>query len=350
MALSARLTAGRLCLRPPMEQDGPAVIAGLNDLAVSRWLGRVPHPYGKADFAAWVDRSAARGGRWVIEEAGQVLGAVTLEAELGYWLAPAAQGRGIATAAARAVLADHFADPAFGPVQAGYYLGNAASARVLAKLGFQETMRDRRMSAALGLALPHVGMALDRADWAARHPLVIETARLRLAPLQADRDGPDLARIGGDPRVARNLFSVLSPWPEPVLRGWITASQWRGCLGFRLGIWRDGALIGSIGIGGRPCSVSYFLGADHWGQGYATEALAGLLRVVFDRFALDGIEADHFADNPASGAVLRKLGFRQTGTGLGESAARAGLHPNIAYHLDAADFARQHGAKGDRPC
>ena len=170
MALPTRLETGRLCLRPPEEKDGPAVIAGLNDIATSRWLGRVPHPYGAGDFAAWLGRAEA-GGRWVITEGGAVLGALTLEAELGYWLAPEARGRGLAREACEAVLAAHFADPAAGDVLAGYFLGNAASAKVLARLGFVETGRDLRVSVSRQVALPHVALRLTRGDWARAKPL-----------------------------------------------------------------------------------------------------------------------------------------------------------------------------------
>lgn len=347
MALPTRLRTGRLCLRPPEQTDGPAVIAGLNTLRTSRWLGRVPHPYGTADFAAWLARAEASGGRWVITEAGLVQGALTLEAELGYWLRPEARGRGLAREACHAVLAAHFADPAAGPVVAGYFEGNAASARVLAGLGFVETERDHRPSAALGCDLPHVAMALSREDWARAHPLEIEAARLRLAPLDPERDADTMARIGGMPEVARQMFSLRAPWPEAEVRDWITASRWRGCLGFRLGIWRGAALIGMVGIGGRPCSVSYFIDPAEAGQGYASEAMRAFLAVCLERFALPELVADHFADNPASGAVLRKLGFRQTGMGMGESGARQGLHPMVEYRLDRELFLRQHGGEGE---
>ncbi|HRK43435.1 MAG TPA: GNAT family N-acetyltransferase, partial [Gemmobacter sp.] len=246
--------------------------------------------------------------------------------------------------------AAHFADPAAGPVVAGYFEGNAASARVLAGLGFVETGRDHRRSASLGQDLPHVVVQLTREAWAQAHPLEIETARLRLAPLEPERDASDLARIGGMPEVARQMFSLRAPWPEVEVRDWITASRWRGCLGFRLGIWRGAVLIGMVGIGGRPCSVSYFIDPAEAGQGYATEAMRGLLAAAMARFGLDSVVADHFVDNPASGAVLRKLGFRQTGAGMGESGARQGLHPTVEYRLDRDVFLRQHGGEGVRSC
>ena len=40
------------------------------------------------------------------------------------------------------------------------------------------------------------------------------------------------------------------------------------------------------------------------------------------RFHLDEIKAVHLDDNPASGPVLRKLGFKQCGTGMAKSPAR----------------------------
>ena len=49
----------------------------------------------------------------------------------------------------------------------------------------------------------------------------------------------------------------------------------------------------------------------------------------------DRIRAGHFADNPASGKVLRKLGFVATGTSARRfSLARQGLAESIEYALD----------------
>ena len=58
--------------------------------------------------------------------------------------------------------------------------------------------------------------------------------------------------------------------------------------------------------------VGYWIAPDSWGRGYATEALGGLLSLA----RLAGhrrIVGRHAVDNPASGRVLRKAGFRPTG-------------------------------------
>ena len=68
----------------------------------------------------------------------------------------------------------------------------------------------------------------------------------------------------------------------------------------------SGKVIGSAGLGDRngAIEVGYWLARPYWGRGYATEAAAGVLqvaRMLGHRRALAG----HFADNPASGRVLR---------------------------------------------
>ena len=164
-------------------------------------------------------------------------------------------------------------------------------------------------------------------------PLEILTPRLRLAPFDIERDWHDIARIGGDPRVARMTSEHISPWPEAAVRAFRAASQWRGRLGFRLGLWFQGDLIGAVGIWDDPVEVGYFLDPAFWGQGLATEAMAAFLPQMIARFGLRHVVADHCTDNPASGAVLRKLGFQQIAQAMGESAARGGPVPILLYRL-----------------
>jgi ribosomal-protein-alanine N-acetyltransferase len=57
--------------------------------------------------------------------------------EIGYEIAPARQGRGLATAAARAMVADAFADPAVRRVTAHTLPEPNASNHILEKLGFR---------------------------------------------------------------------------------------------------------------------------------------------------------------------------------------------------------------------
>ncbi len=329
--LRHHLRTARLTLRPVAAADEAAVVAHLNDLAISGWLARVPVPYTAADFHQFATEIAYPGETFTIEDAQGFAGIIGAGFELGYWLAPHTHGKGYATEAARAVLEMQFAHDE-STVAAGYFEGNAASARVLAKLGFVETGRSLKHCRALGQDRPHVDLLLTPEGFAAANPLEILTDRLRLAPLDVERDWRDIARIGGDPRVAPMTSSHRSPWPEAEVRAFLVESQWQGRAGFRLGIWYQGRLIGAVGIWDDPAETGYFLDPAFWGRGFATEAMAAFLPQMMARFDLPEVIADHCADNPASGAVLRKLGFQPIGEGIGDSLAR-GPVPIVIYRL-----------------
>lgn len=331
MDLRANLQTARLKLRPVAALDEAAVVAHLNDLAVSSWLARVPMPYTAADFHEFASQIAYPGETFTITDAQGFVGIIGAGFELGYWLAPRAHGVGYATEAARAVLEMQFAHDE-STVAAGYFEGNAASARVLAKLGFVETGRNLKHCRALGQDRPHVDLLLTPEAFLAANPLEILTERLRLAPLEVERDWRDIARIGGDPQVAMMTSSHRAPWPEAEVRAFLAESQWRGRPGFRLGIWHQEQLIGAVGIWDDPAETGYFLDPACWGRGFATEAMAAFLPQMMARFGLSEVSADHCADNPASGAVLRKLGFQRVGAGVGDSLQR-GPVPIVLYRL-----------------
>lgn len=114
---------------------------------------------------------------------------------------------------------------------------------------------------------------------------------------------------------------------------------YRGKLGFRAGMFLPKAgLIGFVGIGGREMSCAFAIDPAFWGQGYASEALRGLLAHCFDHLGLKTTTTDHFTDNPASGKVLRKLGFVETGQTMGDSLARPEPGPLLTYRLTRDQF------------
>ncbi|MEO0816823.1 MAG: GNAT family N-acetyltransferase [Pseudomonadota bacterium] len=59
--------------------------------------------------------------------------------------------------------------------------------------------------------------------------------------------------------------------------------------------------------------LGYWSVVSAWGKGYMTEA-AGALRVAFvEETGIGILQSGYFSDNPASGRVLRKLGFLPCG-------------------------------------
>ncbi|MEM1064506.1 MAG: GNAT family N-acetyltransferase [Pseudomonadota bacterium] len=330
----AYLTTPRLRLIPVKDADPADVVAGIGHYDVARWLGRVPYPYGEGDARAFIDANGDQAGRvWFIRDVEGLVGGISIDRELGYWLARPAWGLGYATEAGDAVIDVHFADPAAGDLISGHYPGNDRSARVLQKLGFAYTGRRRVQSQALAQTVEGHELILTRAAWQARRVIEIATERLRLRPLK-EADWRRLQQIGGVPEVARMMLRLTVPWPEEQVKHWIAGARYHGRPGYRLAITlANGALIGAAGFG-PDRSLSYMIDRRYWGRGYATEAIQAFIADIFARFPdVAAIEADHFADNPASGRVLEKLGFQRIGTGLGASKARVERAANVLYRL-----------------
>jgi ribosomal-protein-alanine N-acetyltransferase len=135
-------------LRPWAPADKPSLIANANNRNVWRNLADVfPHPYTEADADAWLRHCVSPGRHlfFAIEFAGTAIGGIgahagdgifTRTANFGYWLGEAHWGRGLATAAGRAMLRHLAADGRFVRLEAPVFEWNPASMRVLEKVGF----------------------------------------------------------------------------------------------------------------------------------------------------------------------------------------------------------------------
>lgn len=69
----------------------------------------------------------------------------------------------------------------------------------------------------------------------------------------------------------------------------------------------------NIPIGKNDCEVGYWVGKPHWNKGICTEALRMMLDYCINIKHFDNIWCDHFTGNPASGRVMEKCGFKDTG-------------------------------------
>ena len=162
------MTTERLTLRPPRMGDAAVIAALVGDLEVSRWLTRVPHPYGLQDAWDFI-RQVEAGGRntFVICAGDLVVGCIGTERELGYWLGQNHWGRGYATEAARALIKRHFAR-GHAELVSGYFTENAASRNVLVKLGFVPTSQEQALCPATSNRHVLQRMVLTRNTWEAR--------------------------------------------------------------------------------------------------------------------------------------------------------------------------------------
>ena len=163
------------------------------------------------------------------------------------------------------------------------------------------------------------------------------TERLLLRPGWAE-DAPALARAIADEQVVRNL--VTAPWPYSLedAEAFLASPRDPAMPSFLITERTDGAprVIGSCGLARRPSGaveLGYWIGRAHWGKGFATEAGRALIDIA-KALKLPRLEASHFLDNPASGRVLEKLGFRPTGLSAERfSCARGGDAMARLYRL-----------------
>lgn len=169
-------------LRPWREGDEPALVRHADSHAVWRGLrDRFPRPYTRADAEAWISlcRDMNPQTRLAIEVGGEAAGGITLEpgddinrrtAEIGYWLGEALWGRGIATAAVRAMTGYGFETLGLTRVFAVPLANNPASARVLEKCGYALEGRMRRSAVKEGVVLDQLLYAITDED-VSRAPL-----------------------------------------------------------------------------------------------------------------------------------------------------------------------------------
>ncbi|SEQ20469.1 Protein N-acetyltransferase, RimJ/RimL family [Loktanella sp. DSM 29012] len=161
-ALAPRIATARLTLRPLVLADAAPVVAALNDWSVTQWLTNVPFPYSADDAAGWI--AASQRDIWAIDAGTGLIGVIdVLGGDLGYWLAPGAQGHGYMKEAARAVVAAYFTQNDL--LVSGYYPANAPSRTVLRGLGFRDTHVAMHDQIATGRAVPCQRMQLTRQDW-----------------------------------------------------------------------------------------------------------------------------------------------------------------------------------------
>jgi RimJ/RimL family protein N-acetyltransferase len=79
--------------------------------------------------------------------------------------------------------------------------------------------------------------------------------------------------------------------------------------------------------------LGYYLGRAYWGRGFATEAGRAVVRFGLERMRCARLTSRYHADNPASGHVLAKLGFRPIGTSNHLCIAEGKHKPSIELEL-----------------
>ena len=133
-------------LRPLADADVPAIARACDDADTARFIPGMPAPYTVADARSFVTAAHANWASgsiyvWAITEDDLLLlGTIALHlgerAAVGYWVAPWARNRGLATGAVETLCAWALGDGGFDELELTTHPGNVASQRVAEKSGF----------------------------------------------------------------------------------------------------------------------------------------------------------------------------------------------------------------------
>jgi RimJ/RimL family protein N-acetyltransferase len=169
----------RLLLRPLHSSDAQELFALFADWEVIRWLGTPPWPYRIEDAHAFLQGQLypdLMKTTFALTSAGTLIGGIQIRMQpeghsqsgpgpnLAYWLGRRYWGRGYMTEAARSFVAYVFGADIGDTIYSGAFADNAASLRVLEKLGFVREGETMLYSRPRNEKFPHINMRL-KADF-----------------------------------------------------------------------------------------------------------------------------------------------------------------------------------------
>ncbi|MDG4793162.1 GNAT family N-acetyltransferase [Micromonospora sp. WMMD1082] len=357
-------------LRPFRLGDVGDIAAGCADPLTQRFIDSLPSPYTEADARWWVTEGAPAavaggGAAYAIADPAtdRLLGTVGLshpvpqrgQAEIGYWVAPWARGRGVATAATRSLAAHAFATGT-ARLELLTHVENAASQRVALATGFRPE-GVRRAAAPL-----RDGGRRDLTVWVrlvddppgpSTRPLPdLPGGRLTDGVIMLRRlgpeDGDETYRLHIDPEVVQSRVPPVPAARDEVDRRCRAAEgQWLVGTAAAMTVLdaASGDFVGNCTlIYDQPATGQAMLGYSllpRWrGRGYATRTVTLLARWGFDHVGLSRLWAGTLPENVASQRVLQKAGFRREGLLRGRLPGAAGTRADsTVYGLLPKDLA-----------
>jgi RimJ/RimL family protein N-acetyltransferase len=165
-------------------------------------------------------------------------------------------------------------------------------------------------------------------------PCVLETERLMLRrPTLADVKA--IAHLANDRRIAENTRRLPHPYSQDHAIEFVrnAASDNRGTAFL---IESNFAPIGVVGVDWREPDapeLGYWLGVEHWGQGFGTEAARAVIDFTFEESEVEHLVAGARVSNPSSRNILEKCGFQWSGVELHRFEALGSSTPVDCFRL-----------------
>lgn len=165
-------------------------------------------------------------------------------------------------------------------------------------------------------------------------PCVLETERLTLrSPTLADVKA--IARLANDRRIAENARRLPHPYLQEHAVEFVRAiAADRSEVAFL--IEQNFVPLGVVGINWREAEMpelGYWLGFEHWGQGFGTEAARAAIDYFFEEFSYEVLLGRARVANPMSRNILEKCGFQWSGVELHRFEALGSSSPVDCFRL-----------------
>jgi RimJ/RimL family protein N-acetyltransferase len=163
---------------------------------------------------------------------------------------------------------------------------------------------------------------------------VLETERLMLRrPTLADVKA--IARLANDRRIAEMTRRLPHPYTRDDAIEFVraTANEPRETVFL---IENNFVPVGMVGVDWRePAApeLGYWLGVEHWGQGFATEAARAVIDFTFEEFEIEHLISGARVANPSSRNILEKCGFQWSGVELHRFEALGSSTPVDCFRL-----------------
>lgn len=331
----------RIVLRRLRPEDAADVAQGCSDELTQRYLTHLPSPYTLDDARWWIgegSNGAFASGGWAFGVADAVTDRIIggaggalrgrRGAEIGYWVAPTARARGVATEAA-ALLAAHVFASGTHRIELRTHPENIASQRVALAAGFSREGSSREAGT------ERDGSRYDMTVWArlATDPVgptprllpdlpggMLTDGVVTLRPTNVG-DTDDVFALDNLPEV---YLRSVPPEPRPLAqvrrRCALAPSKWLADerADFTIRDAQTDAFTGTIGMfhpesATGQAMIGYSQSPQWRGRGYVTRAVNLLVDWAFREVGLVRVIAGVAPDNAASHAVLARAGFEREG-------------------------------------
>jgi RimJ/RimL family protein N-acetyltransferase len=165
-------------------------------------------------------------------------------------------------------------------------------------------------------------------------PCVLETERLTLRrPTLADVKA--IAGLANDRRIAENTRRLPHPYSQDHAIEFVRGSA-NDIRGTAFLIENNFVPVGVVGVDWRrpdAPELGYWLGVEHWGQGFATEAARAVIDFTFEEFDVEHLISGARVANPSSRNILEKCGFQWSGVELHRFEALGSSTPVDCFRL-----------------